>query len=54
MRWAATLSRWWHDAFTRNPYARRTGSTPFAHLMEPAEESPATDAPSVRPPGHEA
>jgi hypothetical protein len=39
MRWAATLSRWWHGAFTRKPYSRRT---------------PAADAPPVRPPGHEA
>ena len=55
-RWPATLSRWWREAFARNPYARGGGATrrgpgahrPFAHLMEPAGDDPAADpAPHV-------
>lgn len=46
MRWAATLSRWWRNAFTR--------TTPIAQRMDSAEAAPATDAPPVRPPAHEA
>jgi hypothetical protein len=46
MRWAATLSRGWHGAFTR--------ATPPANPADTAEELPAADAPPVRPPGREA
>ncbi len=50
-RWPATLSRWWREAFGRNPYARGGGATgrgpgahrPFAHLMEHGGDDRAID-----------